>query len=302
MSNHPLLVLTAPSCAGKDYLLKILFQHHGDKFTNVVSSTTRARRTGEEDGVSYNFVTREKFKEDLKAGVFLESADVYGEMYGTPSDAIERVRASGRFPVKIVEPKGAQSIRDWCAENDTPALFVYLTVEREIALERFLERYLKDYAEAEASAKEDLFLAENDQESKVAQKEAQDSIRKVVDSYTKRIMKSLYHESSWKDALEYDLTFGPMLKPEDSLKAVETIVRTLESEACKVALDPKKGQDQVLEGPGSGSLGGLDEKDMSYVVKRTLLTAMDHAVDAKYLRDLILISEAERRQQCTFNI
>ena len=105
-----LLVLSAPSGGGKTTIAKMLLQGRDDLGYSV-SATTRAKRSGERNGVDYHFLTRAEFEKRQKAGEFIESATYAGELYGTLKSEIERIFAQGRHAVLDVEVEGARQIR-----------------------------------------------------------------------------------------------------------------------------------------------------------------------------------------------
>ena len=91
--NHPgkLFVISGPSGAGKGTICKRLLEEADIELS--VSMTTRAPRNGEIEGVSYFFTDRETFIEKVRAGGFLEYAEVYENYYGTPKEpVIDRLR------------------------------------------------------------------------------------------------------------------------------------------------------------------------------------------------------------------
>lgn len=299
----PLLVITAPSCAGKDYLTKCLFQQNPDQFAMVVSTTTRAPRAGENHGVDYHFVDQAEFDRLEESSQLLESVRFGSKCYGTSSHAIDSIQDDGRFPVLIVEPVGAQNIRNWCAKNSQPALFAFLRVDRELALERFLARFIEDYSELENAISEKVFM-EDMSEADAEKFRAVNFSKKfssLVENYSGRIHMSMYKESSWGDMLDYTHRFGPMIIPEHSERAAKTLARALQEQVQgRAPMAIPKGQIPVVSSPENS--GGLDLHggrlyDMPYVIKKTLLTIKDHPVSASYLKDIILKSEQERLQQ-----
>jgi guanylate kinase len=75
------------------------------------SFTSRTPRDGEADGVDYNFISRDQFQTMIAAGDFLEHADVFGNFYGTSAGETERVLASGRDLVLVIDVQGARQVR-----------------------------------------------------------------------------------------------------------------------------------------------------------------------------------------------
>ena len=105
-----LFIISAPSGAGKTSLVHALLSIN-PQIDLSVSYTTRAARSGEVDGKDYHFVSRESFIEMQKRGEFLESAEVYGNYYGTSQTWIEQENAKGRDILLEIDWQGAQQVR-----------------------------------------------------------------------------------------------------------------------------------------------------------------------------------------------
>ena len=105
-----LFIVTAPSGAGKSSLVKALLEKD-PAIRLSVSYTTRAPRPGEVDGEHYHFVDKEAFQVRLGKGEFLESAEVYGNYYGTSQPWIETEMAGGRDILLEIDWQGAAQVR-----------------------------------------------------------------------------------------------------------------------------------------------------------------------------------------------
>lgn len=105
-----LFIVTAPSGAGKSSLVKALLEKD-PAIRLSVSYTTRAPRPGEVDGEHYHFVDKEEFQTRLGKGEFLESAEVYGNFYGTSQPWIEAEMAGGRDILLEIDWQGAAQVR-----------------------------------------------------------------------------------------------------------------------------------------------------------------------------------------------
>ncbi len=116
-----LIVISGPSGVGKDTVIEHMRLVHPD-FVFAVTATTRQRRPGEIDGVHYFFMTRENFLSVREQGEFLESADVYGHLYGVPKDRVRNALRSGKTVVVKVDVQGAASIHEIVPE----AIFIFL--------------------------------------------------------------------------------------------------------------------------------------------------------------------------------
>ena len=119
MSSKPrglLFSVSAPSGTGKTTLVERLVQIvPGLQMSR--SYTSRPARAGEQDGVDYNFVTRERFLAMKDEGAFLEWADVFGSFYGTCAADIEAVLVGGDDVVLVIDVQGASQVRRLGLEN-----------------------------------------------------------------------------------------------------------------------------------------------------------------------------------------
>jgi guanylate kinase len=105
-----LFIISAPSGAGKTSLVQALLNIN-PQIDLSVSYTTRDPRPGEHDGKDYHFVSRETFLAMAKRGEFLESAEVYGNLYGTSQIWISQEIAKGRDILMEIDWQGAAQIR-----------------------------------------------------------------------------------------------------------------------------------------------------------------------------------------------
>ena len=103
-------VVSSPSGGGKTSLVNKALESLPN-LKRSISCTTRSRRPGEEDGVDYTFVDRLEFQWRITKNRFLEWAEVYGNLYGTPKEPIEENRACGIDTILAIEIQGARSIR-----------------------------------------------------------------------------------------------------------------------------------------------------------------------------------------------
>ena len=105
-----LYIISAPSGAGKTSLVKALLQT-GIDLSLSISYTSRPARPEEVHGRDYHFVTREVFEQRLKQGEFLESAELYGNFYGTSKNWINETMMSGRDILLEIDSQGARQVR-----------------------------------------------------------------------------------------------------------------------------------------------------------------------------------------------
>lgn len=103
------IVLHGPSGAGKDTVIDALRARCG--IHRPTSSTSRAPRKGERDGVHYHFLSREAFEAKIAHGDFIEYADVYGDWKGLERGEVERPLAEGRDVIIRTDVQGARAWR-----------------------------------------------------------------------------------------------------------------------------------------------------------------------------------------------
>lgn len=107
-----LVVVSGPSGVGKDTIIEALRQRPRDPdYHYVVTCTTRAPRPGEVDGVSYHFMTRDRFRALRDAGAFLEWAEVHGSWYATPRAEVRRALAAGHDVILKIDVQGAAAVK-----------------------------------------------------------------------------------------------------------------------------------------------------------------------------------------------
>lgn len=149
-SRPVLLVLAGPAGSGKSTLCDRLVDA-GLGFQRVVTSTTRAPREGEINGVHYHFFSPEEFDRKVRAGDFLEWAWVHGERrYGTLAASVLEPLKEGRQLVMSVDVQGVESLRRLSATNSllsSAMATIFIVVDRPRLLARMRERGKDDEAE-----------------------------------------------------------------------------------------------------------------------------------------------------------
>jgi guanylate kinase len=105
-----ILVLSGPSGAGKSTIINAASEEIGEYYFSI-STTTRAPREGEQHGVDYFFVSKESFEEDIKAGNFLEYAEVHGNYYGTSLKPVRVALDEGKLVIFDIDVQGHRLVR-----------------------------------------------------------------------------------------------------------------------------------------------------------------------------------------------
>lgn len=105
-----ILILSGPSGCGKSTLLKEVYKEIDDYYFSI-STTTRAPRVGEQNGVDYFFVSKEEFEEDIKNDGFLEYAKVHDNYYGTSLKPIMKALKDGKLVIFDIDVQGHEIVR-----------------------------------------------------------------------------------------------------------------------------------------------------------------------------------------------
>ncbi|HEY1113680.1 MAG TPA: guanylate kinase [Chitinophagaceae bacterium] len=105
---HKIIILTAPSGAGKTSITRFLLNKHPDRLAFSISAATRSPRGSEKNGVDYYFLSEEDFKHKIQHDEFLEWEMVYeGKYYGTLKSEMQRIWNEGKVPLLDIDVKGA---------------------------------------------------------------------------------------------------------------------------------------------------------------------------------------------------
>ncbi|MDD6484075.1 MAG: guanylate kinase [Clostridiales bacterium] len=109
MKQGVLFIISGPSGTGKGTICNELLKQ--EKMFLSVSNTTRERRVGEIDGVTYNYVSVEEFERQIDKGGFLEYAKYGSNYYGTPREPVESRLQRGENVLLEIEPQGALKVK-----------------------------------------------------------------------------------------------------------------------------------------------------------------------------------------------
>lgn len=149
-----LIVLSGPSGAGKDSIIRELKNYYHNFWVSV-SMTSRAPRGEEVEGIDYFFVSKEEFESHIKRNDFLEYAMYNGNYYGTPKSKINDFLIQGKDVILEIEIQGALKIKEEFPE----AIFIFIMPPsmRELVnrlkkrntenIDKIIERFKKAYQE-----------------------------------------------------------------------------------------------------------------------------------------------------------
>ena len=125
-----ILIISGPSGSGKSTLLSRLLKEENDLYFSI-SSTTRAPRQGETEGVNYYFISEDEFKKGIDAGEFLEWAFVHGNYYGTSLKPVLKALEEGKIAIFDIDVQGFNIAKSKFAKNIT-SVFITTASKNEL--------------------------------------------------------------------------------------------------------------------------------------------------------------------------
>ncbi|MFC1659812.1 guanylate kinase [Pseudomonadota bacterium] len=139
-----MIILSSPSGAGKSTLSRLLIKF--DKNIKLsISATTRPRRNNEVNGKDYHFITKEKYKKMVKNHEFLETAEVFGNYYGSIQKTIQEMLNNGNDVLFDIDWQGAKQITE--EVNPDNLLKIFILPPSLSELEKRLKRRAQDKKE-----------------------------------------------------------------------------------------------------------------------------------------------------------
>ncbi len=118
-----ILIISGPSGSGKSTLCKEMFKSIDNSFFSI-STTTRPIRDGEVNGADYYFVSKDKFKDDIKNSKFLEWAEVHGNYYGTSLDSVQKALNDGKLIVFDIDVQGFELVKNSVFSEFCTSIFI----------------------------------------------------------------------------------------------------------------------------------------------------------------------------------
>lgn len=137
-----LIVISGPSGAGKGTICKELLKKHNLHLS--ISATTRTPREGEVHGENYFFLSREEFLNKVEENDFIEYAEVYGNLYGTPKSGVQQMLDDGKDVILEIDIQGALKVKD----NVSDGVFIFILPP---SMEELKQRIIKRGSETPES-------------------------------------------------------------------------------------------------------------------------------------------------------
>lgn len=140
-----LVILTGPTCAGKDTVMKALLEKNPN-MVRMVTTNSRPMRPGEVEGNDYHFVSREEFEKLISENAFIEWVEYLGHYKGGQKKHLEEALSSGKDVIWRIDVRGVKNVRskvdEMVEDPDSPvsaAVFIFLTPPDLVTLERRMQ-------------------------------------------------------------------------------------------------------------------------------------------------------------------
>jgi guanylate kinase len=129
-SNGKIVVISGPSGVGKSTICQQVASRLKDVYVSV-SATTRPKADNEVDGQEYWFLSQEDFENKVLNGDFLEHAEVFGNLYGTPKDKVLEKLAEGKVVILEIDVQGGEQVK--LLYSDTTMIFIVPPSQKTLA-------------------------------------------------------------------------------------------------------------------------------------------------------------------------
>ena len=161
--KHKIIILAAPSGAGKTTIKSRLLAAMPNQLSFSISAATRKIRGGEQNGVDYFFISEEEFKNKIDNNQFVEWEMVYpGSYYGTTVDELQRIWSENKTPILDIDVQGALHVKEIYGDK---AMAIFIKPPSLAILQERLEKRGTDNAEhiktRLAKAAEEISFSEN---------------------------------------------------------------------------------------------------------------------------------------------
>ena len=194
-----LITITAPTCSGKSFLLNELTK---SLCTRIVSTTTRAPRLEEVEGVDYFFISEAQSLQMEKGDKFAELITFRGTRYGVTKTEMESKMMAARPPIVILEPAGLAIYEDYCRKNSWNIFKTYVYTEEAVRIQRLNDRTFVD-----------VLGASYDHSGWTGHPPTSSTVRQAIARHTDRLLSITGDERTWQAQARWDL-----LVPGDNLE------------------------------------------------------------------------------------
>ena len=202
MTSPVLITLSSPTCSGKTHLLNYI--RHETNFPCLVSTTTRAPRINEQDGIDYYFISDEESLAIEKSDGFAELAIYNNYRYGVTKEEFNCKLLLGPAFL-IVEPYGIDHYVQPALEQGARHIKLFVHAPLEVRLERFKNRVVNDLDSTHFTSQ----------------------AKTGVISHINRLISMLTIEQEWENALKWDAILDGTKSPEYNIQVIKSLISKL---------------------------------------------------------------------------
>ena len=159
-----LFIVSAPSGAGKTSLVDNVLPRLQNEYPidRLVTYTSRGKRSGEREGIDFNYISDKEFKNKIDQGFFVEWSKAYDHYYGSPAGVIQDV-SSGKSKILVIDQVGAKKLA--ARISDTVGIWIY-TPTVDVLRQRLLDRGHNNLEQIERRIKRAAFELEQEAKNK----------------------------------------------------------------------------------------------------------------------------------------
>ncbi len=127
-----LFIISGPSQVGKDSIVRALWSERTLNFARIITNTTRAKRPGEKNGITYNFLSDSEFDDLIKRDGLIEWANVRNARFGTPKAAVLEALQRGHNVILQIDVQGAAQVKTKLPDT----ILIFVTAESAAEVKR----------------------------------------------------------------------------------------------------------------------------------------------------------------------
>lgn len=138
-----LIVLSGPTCCGKDTVMRELLKRRKN-MVRLVTTNSRAKRADEKEGVDYYFISKDEFGDLIAKDAFFEWVEYRGDYRGTQKKHVKEALAAGRDVIWRIDVRGVKNIRRKVKKEIPNSVFIFLAITLDVLKQRMKERATED--------------------------------------------------------------------------------------------------------------------------------------------------------------
>lgn len=138
-----LLVISGPTCAGKDTIIRKLLARNKN-MVRLVTTNSRPKRDEEKEGVDYYFVSKQEFEKLISQDAFYEWVEYRGDYRGGQKKHVQKALESGKDVVWRIDVRGVKNIYKKVKEEVPYSMFIFLGEKLSVLEKRMRKRNTED--------------------------------------------------------------------------------------------------------------------------------------------------------------